>query len=231
MLIAVSATLALGRWQLSRAAQKTALQTAIEQRRALPPLSGTGWLDADPAAVLHRQVLLRGRFEPAHTVFLDNRQMHGRVGFFVLTPFLIEHSNAAVIVQRGWVPRNFLDRAALPEIVTPDGIISIEGRIAPAPAKLFEFDGVEKGRIRQNLDLAAFRAETGLNLLPVSVLQTQAASDDRLLRDWPMPAFGIETHYGYAFQWFGLAALIAFLYVWYQFIRPRRRNDRAATSL
>lgn len=220
--------LALGRWQLSRAAQKEALQAAIEQRRTLPPLAGTGWLAQEPAGLMHRQVLLRGRFEPEHTVFLDNRQMHGRPGFFVLTPFSIENSSAAVIVQRGWVPRNFIDRAALPDVATPPGIVSIEGRIAPAPAKLFEFESAQKGRIRQNLDLAEFRLETGLKLLPVSILETRGAGDDQLLRDWPMPAFGVETHYGYAFQWFGLGALIAFLYVWYQFIQPRRRRNAAA---
>ena len=36
---------------------------------------------------------------------------------------------------------------------------------------------------------------------------------------------GVDKHYGYAFQWFGLCGLIALLYVWFQivrrFIRPR----------
>lgn len=230
-LLAVSATLALGRWQLSRAAQKEALQTAIEQRRALPPLAGTDWLGEPPGAVLHRQVLLRGRFLPEHTIFLDNRQMRARQGFFVLTPFAIEHSPKAVVVQRGWAPRNFLDRGALPEIATPGGTVAIEGRIAPAPAKLMEFNHAEQGRIRQNLDLDAFRAQTGLELLPLSILQTRGAqADGELLRDWPMPASNVETNYGYAFQWFALAALIAFLYVWHQWIRPRRRKTTVAAN-
>ena len=48
--------------------------------------------------------------------------------------------------------------------------------------------------------------------------------DDGLARDWPAPATGVETHHGYAFQWFALSALITGLYVWFQLIRPRRRQ-------
>ena len=40
-----------------------------------------------------------------------------------------------------------------------------------------------------------------------------------LRRDWPAVALGVEKHYGYAFQWFALAALILGLYLWFQFFR------------
>ena len=53
-------------------------------------------------------------------------------------------------------------------------------------------------------------------------MQIGAASEG-LQREWPEVATGVEKHYGYAAQWFGLAALIAILYVWFQFIAPRRR--------
>ena len=39
---------------------------------------------------------------------------------------------------------------------------------------------------------------------------------------WPEPAADVQKHYGYAFQWFALCALILGLYVWFQLIRPRR---------
>ena len=53
-----------------------------------------------------------------------------------------------------------------------------------------------------------------------------AASADGLLRQWPEPASDVHKHYGYAFQWFGLSALVIVLYVWFQIIRPRRRARR-----
>ena len=225
-LLALCATLALGRWQLSRAAQKQAWQASIDAQAALPPLDGQALAQrADPANALHRRVRLRGRWLAQRSVFLDNRQMNGRAGLFVVTPMRLESSGVVVLVQRGWVARNFVDRSSVPALQTPAGVLEIEGRIAPPPAKLYALGGPELGLIRQNLDLSGFSAELGLPLLAVSVQQTGRASDG-LLRDWPLAASGVEKHYGYAFQWFGLSALIAILYVWFQivrrFIAPRR---------
>ncbi|NMM76602.1 transmembrane cytochrome oxidase [Acidovorax sp. SRB_24] len=233
--VGVAATASLGRWQLARAAQKEALQTAIDQRAQLPPL-GAAALDgvdggAALARVLHRRVALQGCWLSRYTLYLDNRQMHGRPGFFVVTPLQLAHSPTVVLVQRGWVPRNFQDRTALPAVDSPQEEVLVEGRIAPPPSRLYEFSGDPEAqgssRIRQNLDLAAFRAETGLPLADVSVLQT-GASGDGLQRDWPAVNSGVEKHYGYAFQWFGLSGLIAILYVWFQLVRRFRRSRPAA---
>jgi surfeit locus 1 family protein len=217
--IGMSVTFSLGRWQLSRAAQKEALQAGIETQRQQPELDGRSLTaGADVASLIHRRIVLRGHWLPAHTVFLDNRQMHGKPGFFVLTPFQLQGSPAVLLVQRGWVARNFVDRTLLPDIPTSADPVSVSGRIAPPPSKLFEFEGAQAGRIRQNLDLGSFRAETHLPLLDATVVQTGDASDG-LLRDWPEPATGVDKHYGYAFQWFGLSGLIALLYVWFQIVR------------
>ncbi len=213
------ATFALGRWQLSRAAQKEALHAAIEAQNQLPPVGLADLLgNAPPDALLHRQVRLQGSWLPERTVFLDNRPMHDQTGFYVVTPFKLAHSTAVLLVQRGWVARNFLDRTALPKIDSPAGEVTIQGRMAPPPGKLYAFQAVEQGAIRQNLDLVAFSAETGLALQALSVLQTGVLGDG-LARDWPPANTGVEKHYGYAFQWFGLCALIAILYVWFQIVR------------
>jgi surfeit locus 1 family protein len=212
-------TARLGMWQLGRAAEKNALQAAIEQQARQPVLDGLPADIAPAAALPHRRVHLRGLWSPAHTVYLDNRQMNGRPGFFVVTPLLLADGRA-VLVQRGWLPRHVDERTRIDDAPAPDGEISVEGRIAPPPARLFEFDGAATGRIRQNLDMEAFARETALRLLPLSVLQTTAA--DKLLRDWPAPATGVAKHHGYAFQWFGLSTLVVMLYVWFQFIQPRR---------
>ncbi len=217
--MAVSSTVSLGRWQLSRAAQKEAIQSSIDQRAALPPLSGVSLsaLD-DPLSEVHRRVFLEGVWLPEHTVFLDNRQMNGKAGLYVLTPFRLLASDAVFLIQRGWVPRNFIDRAQVPVVKTPSGPVRIEGRIAPPPAKLYEFSGAAGGRIRQNLEVSAFAAEIRLPLRPGSVQQLGADSDG-LSRQWPKVATGVEKHYGYAFQWFALSSLIFILYVWFQIVR------------
>jgi surfeit locus 1 family protein len=223
----VAATLALGAWQMSRAGQKLALHAAIEQRAAMPPVRQQDLLAPAAASELqHRRVVLRGTWVAHRTVFLDNRQMLGKPGFYVVTPLQLEGAGAAVLVERGWVQRNFVEREKLPPIETPPGVVEVRGRLAPPPAKLYEFAGAGAGPIRQNLDLAPFRAETGLPLLDMSVQQIGGRSQG-LLREWPEPASGVEKHYGYAFQWWALSLLIAVLYVWFQFIAPRRKASHA----
>ncbi|MBP6536057.1 MAG: SURF1 family protein, partial [Xylophilus sp.] len=62
-------TLSLGRWQLSRAAQKEALQAAISEQKTLPVLDGRALAATkDIANVLHRRVVLQGTWLPQYTV-------------------------------------------------------------------------------------------------------------------------------------------------------------------
>jgi surfeit locus 1 family protein len=170
-------------------------------------------------ALIKQRAAVQGVWVADKTVFLDNRQMNAKVGFFVLTPLRLTGSTDVVWVQRGWIPRNFEDRALLPRVATPEGVVTVEGRIAPPPSKLYELGASPSGPIRQNLDLEQFKAESGLPLLPVTLQQTGLASEG-LLREWPAANLGMDKHYGYAFQWFALAALIAFLYLWFQIIQP-----------
>ncbi|MGH8804747.1 MAG: SURF1 family protein [Polaromonas sp.] len=223
-------TFSLGQWQLRRAAQKEALQAAIESKNALPALD-TRALSAikNIANEMHRRVALQGVWQPAHTVYLDNRPMNGKTGFWVLTPLALHGSNQMILVQRGWVPRDFTDRTRLPEVATPAGLVTVEGRMAPPPSKLYEFRGADLGPIRQNLDLDAFRLETGLPLLKGALLQTGAPSDG-LLREWAAPNLGVDKHYGYAFQWFGLCGLVVILYAWFQLMLPLRTQLRTPSN-
>ena len=221
-------TTSMGMWQLRRAADKEAVITARQAMQAMAPLDlsamgGPSDSEANRQGMIYRKVTLQGQWLNQYTVYLDNRQMRGRPGFYVVTPFKLADSSAVVLVQRGWVALDAHKHDRVPEIQTPMQALRIEGVLAPWPSRMFELDGSGSGQIRQNLDLAAYRLETGLPLLEISVQQS-APPDDALLREWPQPASGVEKHHGYAFQWFGLTALIAFLYVWFQIVKPRRKQ-------
>jgi surfeit locus 1 family protein len=232
--------LRLGMWQLDRAAQKRSLQATLDSRSQMPPLAGIdlALTAAGAAEQWQRRVTLSGTWLSDATVYLENRQMNGRPGFYVLTPLRLAppasqpHGPAAdtmVMVQRGWVVRDNNDRTRLPPLPASPGVVMIEGRVAPPPARLYEFSGQEQGPIRQNLTLEAYGRELGLSLRPFTVLQTDApgAPADGLSRAWAPPATDVQKHHGYAFQWFALSALITGLYVWFQLLRPRRLRDRA----
>ncbi|MEX8193406.1 SURF1 family protein [Comamonas guangdongensis] len=240
----------LGFWQLGRAAQKQALFDAIARQQAQAP-----WHNAQLAAklpmvtepigagqaqeLLHRPAQLQGQWLAEQTVFLDNRQMQGRVGFYVLTPLRLAapYEHVVIIVQRGWVPRNFMERTALPEVRTPDGTVSIAGRLESPPSKLLELEAAgdggadpdgQKSRILQNADIAQWAHRSGLPLLGLSLVQTEGTAGDGLLRDWPQINAGVQKHYGYAAQWFGLGILVVLLYVWFQLVRRFYLRPRAA---
>ncbi|GGH59561.1 hypothetical protein GCM10010975_21330 [Comamonas phosphati] len=248
-------TAALGLWQLDRAAQKQQLFDAIAKQQALAPwhnadvaaqvpAAGQELSDAARQALLHRPAQLQGQWLADETLYLDNRQMQGKVGFYVLTPLRLAppHEGKVIIVQRGWAPRNFLDRKALPPVQTPAGLVSLRGRLEAPPSRLMELeagaasadpDG-QQSRIRQNADIAAWAGEHRLPLLALTLLQTGAAGEgaagEGLQRDWPVIDAGVEKHYGYAFQWLVLCVLVVLLYVWFQLVRPRLLASRRHAS-
>src|SRR6476659_2440830 len=112
----------LGFWQLNRADQKIALQTSLEARSREPVLDGQSLARSPLAAEAqhHRRVSLRGRWLAERTVFLDNRQMDGKVGFFIVTPLALIPGSGVVLVQRGWAARHFTSRTELPALTTPE---------------------------------------------------------------------------------------------------------------
>lgn len=227
-LIVVALTARLGFWQLSRAAQKMAVQSTLDARAVEPALhlADLAFTPQQAAQQHYRKVRLSGHWRADRTVFLDNRPMNNATGFYVVTPLVLSGRTDAVLVQRGWVPRDMSNRTSLPALPSPAGEVEIEGLVAPSPGRLYEFSNVASGPIRQNLVIDAFAAETGLALRPFTVLQADSPSTrgDGLRRQWALPAVDVQMHYGYAFQWFALSALVVVLYVWFQLIRPRRTS-------
>lgn len=205
--MACAAGVALGNWQAGRASEKRALGEQLEQAMRAPAIDISSHI-SDPATAISRRVVARGRFDAERTVYLDNKLRHGQPGYEVVTPLRLDGSH--VLVNRGWVASG-RTRDELPRVPTPTGMVRIEGMArARLPAAL-EL-GKPRGRVRQNLDIAAFGAETGLQLLPLAIEQHSAA-DDGLVRDWPRPDLGIEKHESYALQWYSLAALAVALFV------------------
>lgn len=227
-LVVMAVTAQLGRWQLSRAAQKKAIDHAMVTHAELPVLDGSLLADRLSPERRHelryRRIVLQGQWLPQATVFLDNRTMNHEAGFYVVTPLqLAGHDDAVVAVVRGWAARDFYDPRKLPDIASPAGEVQVEGRILVHAPEAFALSEQADGPIRQNLELADYAVETGLPLADVLVQQTGAPSDG-LQRDWPQIAVGVERHYGYAVQWFGMCLVVAFLLVWFQWVKPRWRS-------
>lgn len=245
-MLATTVTVKLGFWQRSRAHEKLALQASIQTQASLPALNAAVLMTPQTINVLHRNIVLTGHWLPQYTLFLDNRQMDSKPGFFVVTPFefvnLAASTKQIILVQRGWLPRNFLDRNKLPDI-SSDALglteFTITGRIALSPSKLFEFKGTETGPIRQNIEIDALAKEFKIDLLPYSLQQLdndavdvvnmdKTKLPDQLLRRWAQPNFGSEKNFGYMVQWWALSALIVLLYAWFQLLRPYIKSKHSS---
>lgn len=253
-LAAVMVTASLGVWQMRRAAYKEAIATEIANKNqqfarinpdllAIKNIVNDGQRQSWMEAEIHRRAELTGRWLHKYTVFLDNRQMKGRVGFFVATPLWLDGTQDVIWVQRGFVPRDFQDRSRVPALPLVNEPVRVQGRLMAQIPRTFELEAksspdsasanatmTEKSsRIWQNLPDIQLGA--GMTLLPLAVLQTQASdASDNLQRDWPAIDTGVAKHHGYAFQWFALSALLIALYVWFQIIQPRRKSSHEQTA-
>lgn len=212
-----AATIGLGTWQTGRAHEKEDLAARIE-RLAREPAVHVGSAVLDAAAVEHRRLEARGRFEPEGTVLADNRVRDGRVGYEVYTPLRVNGSAVRLLVNRGWVAGTGR-RDVLPQIRTPSGEVGISGRAVNPGERVYELSGdVVAGRVWQNVSARRYAERMNLPVQPV-VLQQESDLPDGLLRAWPAVDTRVGVHKSYAFQWYALAILILVVYILLSFRR------------
>ncbi|MFX1763178.1 SURF1 family protein [Paraburkholderia sp. A1RI-2L] len=209
ILTVMAVTIRLGFWQRDRAHQKEALQAQITRYENANPQS----VGAEPIPLtdieFHR-VRAKGTFMPERVVYLDNRPYNDQPGFYVVMPLKLE-GGGYVLVNRGWLPRNIQDREQIAPYLTPREPVEVVGIARADASRAFELGAggsAAQKKIRQNLGVASYAAETGLPLQPFVIQQTDAvpALKDGLVRDWPVPATDVERNYGYMLQWWGMAA-------------------------
>ena len=232
----------LGQWQLNRADERRVIAQRIESGRALPPLAIDKPIPSSDI-VAWRPASVAGHWLGAFSV-LVNRNQNGRPGYWLATPMLLqEGSRDAVMVLRGWFPQ-VLAPAPMPEFPLPEGRQTASGDIALHVPRLFElwsFGATPVAQLPeqipqssgplpqvQNLDLAEFGKASGLNMLPLVVLQT-GPSEQGLVRDWPHPSIDADKNIGYAIQWFAFAAIAA-LALLISLIRLRLKSTKETSS-
>jgi surfeit locus 1 family protein len=222
LLVALGVT--LGQWQMRRGAEKAAIESLLSAREAAPVMA-LGGTKLNGAELEFRRVNVRGSFLPEWPVYLENRPYKGMAGVYVVMPFRIAGSDRHVLVERGWIARDAADRTRLPVIPTPAGEIELSGSVRRQAGRLLQLGRAQPlapGAFVQNIDTGQFAAASGLATEDFIIEQADAPQAetaggtglpiaDGLVRDWPRPSLGVDRHYGYAFQWYALAAT-AFLF-------------------
>ena len=110
----------LGRWQLRRADERTAIAAQIEAQRNAPALFLSA---ATPTEELQpwRPAIAQGRWLPQLSVLIDNRNQEGRPGLWLATPLVLSDGHA-VLVLRGWFERVMQGGLAPPASSTAEAI-------------------------------------------------------------------------------------------------------------
>ncbi len=210
-------TAMLGNWQTRRGDAKEAMQARRDAAEAAAPVEVSSLPAlAATAESLPRRVRLAGLFLPDATVMIENRFLNGVTGFLVVTPMRIG-ADSVVLVNRGWIARDLRDPAAMPRIATPPGMVEIEGLAVERVSRLLELSRPQPLRVPgiwPNLDFDEYEQATGLHVARFVVQQT-SVQPDGLQRSWVRPDYRVETHRGYALQWYGLALLSGGLTVYF----------------
>src|SRR5829696_2317756 len=131
--LVVALTVYLGLWQTQRGDEKEERQRLLETRMGETAVLLTGSVRSADALV-YRHVRAMGEYDAAGQVFVDNRVMQGRAGYFVVTPLRLR-DGAIVLVNRGWIARG-PSYPSPPPAPPPAGVVEIAG-IATVPSSRF----------------------------------------------------------------------------------------------
>ena len=212
----------LGFWQLSRGQEKQALLQSYAERRAAQPIS-VAQLEtvADPA---FRRVQLRGQFDAAHSVLLDNRMRDGKAGVELLQPFHDQTSGQWLLLNRGWLP--WPDRRTPPAFTTPDQPLNINAWVYVAPGETFQLHAdpaaAKWPRLLTALHPQALWAE--LERSGFAFELRAEAGPATYETQWPVVAMGPEKHLGYVVQWFAMALALLGLYLYLGWHNAREKH-------
>ncbi|MGV3741715.1 MAG: SURF1 family protein [Burkholderiaceae bacterium] len=226
-LIAAIIGVSLGNWQMRRAEYKEGIEHKLSERESAPPVVLNATV-ANAEEIEFRRVQVTGEFVQGWPVYLDNRPHQGRAGFHLVMPLKIAGTNRHVLVIRGWMPRDPVDRNKLVDVPTPGGVLTIEGTARRGAGHLLQLgtaEALRPGAIVQNLDVKQFEQATRFELQPLFIEQTSDVKDG-LVRDWPRPSAGVDKHMGYAFQWYGLAVTALIFFV----VTGIKRGNNAASQ-
>ncbi len=224
-LVVAGIGIALGNWQTRRAEEKIAMAEAIAARSQLDPLP-LKTLSENAVPEEFRPITVDGNFVGDWSIYLENRPLNGKAGFYLLMPLRVSGSERVVLVQRGWFPRDPQDRQRLPSIPVPQNEVKVTGRVRTSIGKLMQLGEtpvLTPGVIAQNVSIEALAAASKLPLQNFIIEQTNDVGDG-LVRDWPLPSAGVDTHRAYAFQWYALSAAAFLFFIVTGFRRASKPN-------
>lgn len=204
----------LGNWQLQRADYKRLLDQQYRAKLEQPYRFAVLGEELDEA-LRYQRVSLRGRYDMAHVLLVDNRLHKGNAGYHILLPFQLDGSSKSVWVNRGWISAGF-DRNILPEVLPPRVSDRLQGIVTLPDGSGFRMGEVairdEWPQRIPYVDLSVINASVPMRMLPYVIWQAPEM-DDYYVREWQPVWSPPEKSEAYAVQWFSFAAIVLLLLI------------------
>lgn len=206
----------LGCWQLHRAQQKAHMLAQFAEAKKRAPLKAEDLPPGDYQAYRFYPVTVSGIFINDQIILLDNKINQGKVGYHVVVPLKLNNGNL-ILINRGWIPMGH-SRQDIPEISPINGQVTIEGYLDFAYRNLLISTALETTTIQwplrmQQLEYPLLERLLGRKIYPMLVnLNSDSPYAFAVSRGDPKVPIPPERHYGYAFQWFSLAAVLMVIY-------------------
>jgi cytochrome oxidase assembly protein ShyY1 len=224
MVLAVAASVALGLWQYDAWGAGRATEARdLSQASPRPIDQVIGGDDPFPGEDLGRPVSLRGEWLGAGTLYVADRQLDGKRGYWVVTPVMV--GSSAMPVVRGW--------SAQPKAPVPSGEVEVEGWLQASEGSNARDDDPQDDVIPE-MRIASIVEHVDADLYSAYVVArtTSFQPDQDLAPVTPesVPEVSDSTHLRnllYAFQWWIFGAFS--IYIWVRWCRDTMERSRAGT--
>jgi surfeit locus 1 family protein len=240
VIVGVAVLARLGKWQLDRLAQRRAFNARVQAQIDAPPLdlSGAALKDDLPNMEYHK-VTVTGEYDFSQQVALRNQVEGDEWGVHLITPLRIQGANAAVLVDRGWIPAQDFESGDWSKFNEP-GTVTVKGVIR---------DSQSKAEIGPRSDPTLAPGQTSLNAwnfvnidrianqipMPILPVYIQESPDPtwsgQPVRTQPQLDLSEGPHLGYAIQWFAFALLLAGGYPFFILRQERRVKERSEAAV
>lgn len=229
VLLAMAVMAGLGQWQLARLDQRRAANAELLAKLQSDPVAITGTdLPDSPDALEDRLAEVTGSYDFARQIAVQGQFSEEAPGYWLVTPLQIEDSNAAILVNRGWIPASEGEQGDWSTFdETPGqpvrGYLQHSRKMPDGSTSVVPAD-VVKGWWR--LDIEAIQSQMPYPLLPVAL---QVAPDANRGREELPRRVAVDfdlsegSHMIYAIQWFAFALIAGTVYV----VLLRRRETGA----
>lgn len=203
--------LGLSTWQISRGLEKRSTQDAYHNETTF-----RDWQHGS-AVRSFEQLKTTGHYIADQQIVLDNIIINSRYGHYVLTPIETAVDEPLLLINRGWIERTD-GTVSDATLALPQGELSVSGRAGSLPKAAYKMGAAvettpnwPKHAVYPSTE--ELEAALGRDIQDFVLLMDHQEKNG-LLRHWVPSEFGPGKHFGYALQWFAMAATLLGLLIW-----------------